>query len=97
MTHYPNPSKVKTFEEETCAYCQLVFAANQGRCSATEFPGEVFHVHCLKLFKDDNEAIYHGDKDQLPIKQPAKEAEEAPIERKIYTQGKRKNAKALSV
>ena len=92
MTHYPNPSSVQTFEKEQCAYCDLCFTKNQGRLSLAEFPGEVFHLHCLKLFKDDNKALY--DK-KLPVSNSKEKTKE--VKRKLYTKGKRKNSKALSM
>lgn len=96
MKNYPNPSTLKTFEEEECAYCSLKFTRNQGRCSTAEFPGEVFHVHCVKLFKDDNEAIYHGDESTVDVRESEAPKKE-PLLREIFTKGKKKNAKALSV
>ena len=94
MTHYPNPNAVKLFNEERCAYCDLTFMPKHGRCSIVSFPGEVFHSHCVKLVQNDYEAMSH---EELPVGQPVKETKESPIERKIFTKGKRKNAKALSM
>lgn len=108
-----NEQKLKLYKDQVCTYCELPFESQQGRCWTADWPDDHFHAHCMKLFREEMEALYHGDcqnsKDthatiypevkEIPNAKPLQEVANTkkgtPLERHIYTKGKKANAQTI--
>lgn len=52
---------LKLSRTQVCSMCDQAFMKGQGKCLTADFPNDYMHAHCMKLFKEDQEAYTHGD------------------------------------